>query len=288
MAADTRRRRRLARLAAETRRPPLQGPPAGRRRPHRRRAGRPAPQPLHRRLHHARARPVRRAPGAQPRRSWRRTPPATAWPSPRTARPPWPRSSSQRQLEHGAWGITAAVPHQVRVCRALRRSSGSSSPTSSSTPAALRWLAARAGRRPRLPLRLLRRLRARRRADGRGAAEPGPRAPWTSSSSSARARAPAPASARRRSAPRSPTRSPRHRGRCGWSASRATRARCRRPTPSGCAAWLRRLVALAADFDKAGRFADAGRDRRQRGRQRLVRRGRRGLRRDPRTLPCPY
>ncbi len=38
--------------------------------------------------------------------------------SPRTARRPCPRSSSASQLERGAWGITAAVPHQARVYRA--------------------------------------------------------------------------------------------------------------------------------------------------------------------------
>ena len=50
--------------------------------------------------------------------------------------------------------------------------------------------------------------------------------------------------------------------------------------------WLRRLVALAADFDAAGRFAGLGGDPGQRGRQRVVRRGRRRLRGDPRALPA--
>ena len=192
----------------------------------------------------------------------------------------------QRQIEHGAWGITLAVPHQVRVARAFgtRRDLPRERAGRRGGPALDRR---RAGRRPGLPLRLLRRLRARRGADGRRAATRGRPAPWTSSSSSPPARAPVPASVRRRSARRSRTRW-RPPGRCGWSASRATRARCRRPTRSGCTAWLRRLVALAADFDKAGRFAGRGGDRRQRGRQRLVRRGRRRLRRRSPNSPCPY
>ena len=75
--------------------------------------------------------------------------------------------------------------------------------------------------------------------------------------------------------------------RCGWSASRVTRARCRTPTPE-------RRPRVAAPADRAGRRLrrggpvrrTLGRDRRQRGRQRLVRRGRRGLRRDPRAVPA--
>ena len=65
-----------------------------------------------------------------------------------------PRLRPARQDLHGAAALRAparrtapgasplAVPHQVRVATAPSASSGSSSPTSSSTPAALRWLAA--------------------------------------------------------------------------------------------------------------------------------------------------
>lgn len=52
-------------------------------------------------------------------------------------------------------------------------------------------------------------------------------------------------------------------------------------------AWLNRLVSLASEFDKAGRFSRDRGDRDQRGRQRLVRRGRRRLRGDP-ELSLPY
>ena len=139
-------------------------------RPDRRRAGRPAPQPLHRRLHHPRPRPLRRAPSSTTSPSWRRY-----------ADPPRPRLRPARQDLHGPAALRAPArarrlghhrsPSPTRsASTAPSASSGSSSPTSSSTPAALRWLAARARRRPRLPLHLLRRLRARRRADGRGAA----------------------------------------------------------------------------------------------------------------------
>lgn len=77
-----------------------------------------------------------------------------------------------RQLEHGAWGITAAVPHQVRVYRAygIERIFLANELVDA---VALRWLMRRAGLRPRLPLHLLRRLGARRRADGRSAARRG-------------------------------------------------------------------------------------------------------------------
>ncbi|MFD6812341.1 amino acid deaminase, partial [Streptomyces anthocyanicus] len=46
-----------------------------------------------------------------------------------------------RQIEHGAWGITAAVPHQVRVCRAhgVDRVFLANEVVD---PAALRWLSA--------------------------------------------------------------------------------------------------------------------------------------------------
>ncbi len=45
-----------------------------------------------------------------------------------------------RQIEHGAWGITLAVPHQVRRWRGPSASSASSWPTSWSDAAALRWI----------------------------------------------------------------------------------------------------------------------------------------------------
>lgn len=77
-----------------------------------------------------------------------------------------------RQLEHGAWGITAAVPHQARVYRAygIRRIFLANELVDA---AALRWIMRRAGLGPGVPFHLLRRLGARCGADGRGAARGG-------------------------------------------------------------------------------------------------------------------
>ncbi len=143
-----------------------------------------------------------------------------------------------RQLEHGAWGITArdAPPGAGRP--GVRRPSGSSSRTSSSTPAALRWIAAELAARPGLPLRLLRRLGARRRADGRrrcaGAARPVDVVVELGAGEGARTGVRT--EARVRGGRR---RGGRARRRCGWSVSRGTRARCPDATPERVRAWLR-------------------------------------------------
>lgn len=81
-----------------------------------------------------------------------------------------------RQLAGGAWGVTLAVPHQVRVARAfgVQRILLANELVDA---AALRWLMRRAGQRPGLPLCLLCRLTARRLAHGRGPARGGRAAP---------------------------------------------------------------------------------------------------------------
>ena len=101
----------VARLADELADHRFKGlPPDAAPRLHRRRAGRRAPLPVHRRFHHPRPRPLRRAPGAQPRRC---SPTYSARhglafaPHGKTSMAP---QLFDRQLRHGAWGITARRP----------------------------------------------------------------------------------------------------------------------------------------------------------------------------------
>ena len=160
------------------------------------------------------------------------------------------------QLEHGAWGITAAVPHQARVYRAygIQRIFLANELVD---PVALRWLAGELDGRPGVPLRLLRRLGARCRADGRGPARRGRLPPGGCRGRAGRRRGRPHRCAYRGRLRGGRRRGGRRRPPCGWWASPATRARCRTRRPERVRAWLRRLVALAADFDKAGRFAGA-------------------------------
>lgn len=87
-------------------------------RPHRRRTRRRAPRPVHRRLHH----PVLTldadalehnlaALGTYAARHDLAFAPH--------GKTPMAPQLFRRQLEHGAWGITVAMPHQARVCRAF-------------------------------------------------------------------------------------------------------------------------------------------------------------------------
>ncbi|MBB4712925.1 D-serine deaminase-like pyridoxal phosphate-dependent protein [Streptomyces luteogriseus] len=158
----------------------------------------------------------------------------------------------QRQIEHGAWGITLAVPHQVRVARAFgtRRVFLANELVDA---AALRWIAAELDADPDFELvcyvdsvrgvelmdAALRDADATRPVDvvvelaaGEGA-RTGVR---TETECAAIADAVA------------GTRTLRLVGVAGYEGEvpKADTARV--------AAWLRRLVALAADFDKAGRF----------------------------------
>ncbi|MCX3285316.1 amino acid deaminase [Streptomyces sp. NEAU-H22] len=159
----------------------------------------------------------------------------------------------QRQIEHGAWGITLAVPHQVRVARAFgtRRVFLANELVDA---AALRWIAAELDTDPDFELvcyvdsvrgvelmdAALRDADATRPVDvvvelaaGEGA-RTGVR---TETECAAVADAVA------------GTRTLRLVGVAGYEGE-VPKADTERVT-----AWLRRLVALAADFDKAGRFA---------------------------------
>ncbi|MEU0218385.1 amino acid deaminase [Streptomyces sp. NPDC006265] len=158
----------------------------------------------------------------------------------------------QRQIEHGAWGITLAVPHQVRVARAFgtRRVFLANELVDT---AALRWIAAELDADPDFELicyvdsvrgvelmdAALRDAGATRPVDvvvelaaGEGA-RTGVR---TETECAAVADAVA------------GTRTLRLVGVAGYEGE-VPKADTERVT-----AWLRRLVALAADFDKAGRF----------------------------------
>ncbi|MER5831622.1 amino acid deaminase [Streptomyces sp. NPDC002130] len=159
----------------------------------------------------------------------------------------------QRQIEHGAWGITLAVPHQVRVARAFgtRRVFLANELVDT---AALRWIAAELDADPDFELvcyvdsvrgvelmdAALRDAGATRPVDvvvelaaGEGA-RTGVR---TETECAAVADAVA------------GTRTLRLVGVAGYEGE-VPKADTERVT-----SWLRRLVALAADFDKAGRFA---------------------------------
>ncbi|MEU0248888.1 amino acid deaminase [Streptomyces sp. NPDC006235] len=158
----------------------------------------------------------------------------------------------QRQIEHGAWGITLAVPHQVRVARAFgtRRVFLANELVDA---AALRWVSAELGADPefrfvcyvdsvrgvelmdaalgeaRRPLDVVVELAA-----GEGAR--------TGVRTEAECAAVADAVAGSRSL--------RLVGVAGYEGE------VPKADPERVTAWLRRLVALAADFDEVGRFTD--------------------------------
>ncbi|MEU3487688.1 amino acid deaminase [Streptomyces massasporeus] len=159
----------------------------------------------------------------------------------------------QRQIEHGAWGITLAVPHQVRVARAFgtRRVFLANELVDA---AALRWIAAELDADPDFELicyvdsvrgvelmdAALRDADATRPVDvvvELAAGEGARTGVCTETECAAVADAVA------------GTRTLRLVGVAGYEGE-VPKADTERVT-----AWLRRLVALAADFDKAGRFA---------------------------------
>lgn len=162
-----------------------------------------------------------------------------------------------RQLERGAWGITVAVPHQVRVCRAfgIPRVFLANELVD---PAALRWLGAELDADPgfsfvcyvdsvrgvQLMDEVLRAAGVRRAVDvvvelGAGAgARTGAR---TEADCAAVASAVAAAGSLRLV------------GVAGYEGEVPD------ANPERVRAWLRRLVALAAELDRGGAFADAER-----------------------------
>ncbi|MFF5333127.1 alanine racemase [Streptomyces sp. NPDC013181] len=161
-----------------------------------------------------------------------------------------------RQLEHGAWGITVAVPHQARVCRAfgIDRIFLANELVD---PVALRWLAGQLDADPGFTfvcyvdsVRGVELMDAALRAAGAvrpvdvvvelGAGEDARTGARTEAECAAVADAVAGAATLRLV------------GVAGYEGEvpRASGERVR--------AWLRRLVALAAAFDAAGRFAGLG------------------------------
>ncbi len=161
----------------------------------------------------------------------------------------------RRQIEHGAWGITLAVPHQVRVARAfgIQRVFLANELVD---PAALRWIAAELAADPgfrficyvdsvrgvELMDAALREAAAARPLDvvvELGAGEGARTGVRTEAECAAVADAVAAVPTLRLV------------GVAGYEGE------VPRADPERVRAWLRRLVALAADFDKAGRFAGA-------------------------------
>ncbi|MER6417233.1 amino acid deaminase [Streptomyces sp. NPDC001137] len=157
----------------------------------------------------------------------------------------------RQQIERGAWGITLAVPHQVRVARAfgIQRVFLANELVD---PAALRWISAELDADPEFRLvcyvdsvRGVELMDAALRGAGRPldvvvelGAGAGAR---TGVRTEAECAAIADAVAR--------TRTLRLVGVAGYEGE------VPRADPERVHAWLRRLVALAVDFDKAGRFA---------------------------------
>lgn len=160
-----------------------------------------------------------------------------------------------RQLERGAWGITAAVPHQVRVCRAfgIPRVFLANELVD---PAALRWLGAELDADPgfdfvcyvdsvrgvRLMDEVLLAAGTRRRVDvvvelGAG---PGARTGARTGADCAEIASAVAAAERLRLV-----------GVAGYEGEVPD------ADPERVRAWLRRLVALAAELDRAGAFGEA-------------------------------
>ncbi|MFE2260314.1 amino acid deaminase [Streptomyces griseosporeus] len=156
----------------------------------------------------------------------------------------------QRQIEHGAWGITLAVPHQVRVARAFGIQRVFLANEVVDAPA-LRWISAQLDADP--DFRLVCYVDSVRGVELMDAALTGASRPVdvvvelaagdgarTGVRTEAECAAVADAVAR--------TRTLRLVGVAGYEGE------VPQATPERVLAWLRRLVALAAGFDKAGRF----------------------------------
>ncbi|MFI9152150.1 amino acid deaminase [Streptomyces sp. NPDC053367] len=156
----------------------------------------------------------------------------------------------QRQIEHGAWGITLAVPHQVRVARAfgIRRVFLANELVD---PAALRWIAAELAADP--DFRLVCYVDSVRGVELMDEALAGTERPLDvvvelaageGARTGARTEAECVAVAEAVAA----TGTLRLAGVAGYEGE------VPQATPERVTAWLRRLVALAVDLDKAGRF----------------------------------
>jgi D-serine deaminase-like pyridoxal phosphate-dependent protein len=157
----------------------------------------------------------------------------------------------RRQIEHGAWGITLAVPHQVRVARAfgIRRVFLANELVDA---AALRWIAAELDADPDVrfvcyadSVRGVELMDAALRVAARPVDVVVELAAGEGARTGVRTEAECAAVADAVAA----TRTLRLVGVAGYEGE-VPKADTGRVT-----AWLRRLVALAADFDRAGRFA---------------------------------
>ncbi|MEU3937780.1 amino acid deaminase [Streptomyces sp. NPDC029044] len=157
----------------------------------------------------------------------------------------------QRQIEHGAWGITLAVPHQVRVARAFgtRRVFLANELVDA---AALRWISAELDADPDFELVCyVDSVRGVELMDTalRGATRPVDVVVELAAGEGARTGVRTEAECAAVADAVAATRTLRLVGVAGYEGE-VPKADTERVT-----AWLRRLVALAADFDQAGRFA---------------------------------
>ncbi|MFE9676153.1 amino acid deaminase [Streptomyces sp. NPDC006259] len=159
----------------------------------------------------------------------------------------------QRQIEHGAWGITLAVPHQVRVARAygVRRIFLANELVD---PAALRWTASQLAGDPGFSfVCYVDSVRGVELMDAalRGTARPLDVVVELAAGDGARTgvRTEAECAAVADAVAAAPTL--RLVGVAGYEGE------VPRADPERVRAWLRRLVALAVGLDRAGRFADA-------------------------------
>ncbi|MEU6556000.1 amino acid deaminase [Streptomyces sp. NPDC046915] len=162
----------------------------------------------------------------------------------------------QRQIEHGAWGITLAMPHQVRVARAfgVQRVFLANELVD---PAALRWVLAELVADPSFRfVCYVDSVRGVELMDAalKGAARPVDVVVELAAGEGARTgvRTEAECAAVADAVASVPTL--RLVGVAGYEGE------VPQADPKRVDAWLRRLVALAVDFDKAGRFAAAGLD----------------------------
>ncbi|MEV5016865.1 amino acid deaminase [Streptomyces sp. NPDC053780] len=163
-----------------------------------------------------------------------------------------------RQIEHGAWGITLAVPHQVRVARAfgVGRIFLANELVDA---AALRWIAAELDADPEFRfVCYVDSVRGVELMDaaltGAGAARPVDVVVELAAGEGARTGARTEADCAAVADAVAGTRTLRLAGVAGYEGEVPD------ADPERVHAWLRRLVALAAEFDKAGRFGAGGLD----------------------------
>ncbi|MFF5521040.1 amino acid deaminase [Streptomyces coeruleorubidus] len=157
----------------------------------------------------------------------------------------------QRQIEHGAWGITLAVPHQVRVARAFgtRRVFLANELVDA---AALRWVSAELDADPEF--RFVCYVDSVRGVELMDAALSGARRPLDvvvelAAGEGARTGVRTEAECAAVADAVAGARTLRLAGVAGYEGE------VPQADPERVTAWLRRLVALAVDFDKAGRFS---------------------------------